>query len=78
MTRAKDHLHLHVPVRYYHRPRGGDDAHGFGKRSRFLTSEVRGLCRVTECSGVGVDADGELVEARPDRRITVSVDALFA
>ena len=77
MTRAKEDLHLHVPVRYYHRPRGGDDAYGFGKRSRFLTGEVQALCRVTECAGVGVDADGEPVETPPERRIAVSVDALF-
>ena len=29
------------PVRYYHRPRGIDDAHGYGKPSRFLTDEVQ-------------------------------------
>jgi DNA helicase-2/ATP-dependent DNA helicase PcrA len=77
MTRAQADLHLYVPVRYYHRPRGSDDAHGFGKRSRFLTEEVRALCRVTECAGVGVDAAGEPVEAPRERPIVVSVDALF-
>src|SRR2546430_5528096 len=37
VTRARRQLHLHVPVRYYHRPKGIDDAHGYGKPPRFLT-----------------------------------------
>ena len=39
LTRARRQLHLYVPVRYYHRPHGIDDAHGYGKPSRFLTDE---------------------------------------
>ena len=46
MTRARRQLHLYVPVRYYHRPSARDDAHGYGKPSRFLTDEVQGLCEV--------------------------------
>ena len=73
MTRARRRLYLHVPVRYYHRPRGIDDAHGYGKPSRFLTDEVRRTCELTR-SGERIAA------ARPDhppRKISVSVDALF-
>jgi len=33
---ARRQLHLYVPVRYYHRPNGSDDSHGYGKPSRFL------------------------------------------
>src|SRR5262249_5819581 len=40
MTRARRALHVYVPVRYHHRPHGNDDAHGYGKPSRFLTPEV--------------------------------------
>ena len=40
MTRARRELHLYVPVRYYHRPKGIDDAHGYGKPSRFFTDVV--------------------------------------
>jgi DNA helicase-2/ATP-dependent DNA helicase PcrA len=74
MTRGRQRLHLYVPVRYYHRPKGVDDAHGYGKPSRFLTPEVQGTCEV-----VRVD-DGFEGLRRPDhalRKITVSVDSLF-
>jgi DNA helicase-2/ATP-dependent DNA helicase PcrA len=87
LTRAQRDLHLYVPVRYYHRPRGVDDGHGYGKVSRFLTDEVQGLCRRTDCTGLGVEAGGGAAggNATPGgngaaggRRIEVSVDALFA
>ena len=48
MTRARRELHLYVPVRYYHRPRGIDDAHGYGKASRFLTDEVQRTCEAVQ------------------------------
>ena len=48
LTRAQRDLHLYVPLRYYHRPRGIDDGHGYGKASRFLTEEVQALCRRTD------------------------------
>lgn len=74
MTRARRELHLYVPVRYYHRPHGADDAHGYGKPSRFLTDAVQGCCVVVRTS-----EDSALPGAAPavNRRITVSVDALF-
>jgi DNA helicase-2/ATP-dependent DNA helicase PcrA len=87
LTRAQRDLHLYVPVRYYHRPRGVDDGHGYGKVSRFLTDEVQGLCRRTDCTGLGVEAGGGAAGgnttpggngAAGGRRIEVSVDALFA
>ena len=75
ITRARRRLHLYVPVRYYHRPHGRDDAHGFGKASRFLTPAVRETCEiVTLDEPVAMPTAGG--EASP-RRITVSVDALF-
>jgi DNA helicase-2/ATP-dependent DNA helicase PcrA len=74
MTRARRRLHLYVPVRYYHRPAGSDDAHGYGKPSRFLTPEVRGTCDVVR----SVEELGPPPRADPPRRrITVSVDALL-
>jgi DNA helicase II / ATP-dependent DNA helicase PcrA len=82
LTRAQRDLHLYVPIRYYHRPRGVDDGHGYGKVSRFLTDEVQALCRRTDCTGLGVDAagaaGGEPGPPADQRRIEVSVDALFA
>jgi DNA helicase-2/ATP-dependent DNA helicase PcrA len=74
MTRARRRLHLYVPVRYYHRPKGVDDAHGYGKPSRFLTDEVQRLCdlvRPAEQQARLGALGGE------PRRITVSVDSLF-
>jgi DNA helicase-2/ATP-dependent DNA helicase PcrA len=73
VTRARRRLHLHVPLRYYHRPKGIDDAHGYGKPSRFLTAEVQATCDVTRRP----EADGLLPASGPPRRIEVSVDALF-
>ncbi len=73
MTRARRQLHLHVPVRYYHRPNGRDDAHGYGKPSRFLTDEVQGLCEVVRPA----EQQSRLDASGRGRRITVSVDSLF-
>jgi DNA helicase-2/ATP-dependent DNA helicase PcrA len=74
MTRARRELHLYVPVRYYHRPRGIDDAHGYGKPSRFLTDEVRRTCEVIRA---GENSYGMDPARSPPRKITVSVDSLF-
>ena len=74
LTRARRQLVLYVPVRYYHRPKGVDDAHGYGKPSRFLTEEVRRTCDVTR------PVDALAASGRSNggpRRITVSVDGLF-
>jgi ATP-dependent DNA helicase UvrD/PcrA len=74
MTRARRQLHLYVPVRYYHRPKGTDDAHGYGKPSRFLTDEVQRLCEVVR-PPEQPDRFGAV--GGKQRRITVSVDSLF-
>jgi DNA helicase II / ATP-dependent DNA helicase PcrA len=74
MTRARRQLHLYVPVRYYHRPRGIDDAHGYGKASRFLTAEVQRLCDVVRPAEQTARSASA---GQGPRRITVSVDALF-
>jgi DNA helicase-2/ATP-dependent DNA helicase PcrA len=75
MTRARRTLQLYVPVRYHHRPQGRDDAHGYGKASRFLTPEVLAACDVTRLP----DEPPAPLGAQPvaGRRITVDPDALF-
>jgi DNA helicase-2/ATP-dependent DNA helicase PcrA len=75
MTRARRTLHLYVPVRYHHRPRGSDDAHGYGKPSRFLTGEVLACCDVTRLPDdpFAPGAGGRAAH----RAVTVSPDALF-
>jgi DNA helicase II / ATP-dependent DNA helicase PcrA len=75
LTRARRQLHLYVPVRYYHRPKGIDDAHGYGKPSRFLTEAVQQTCDVVRPDDDalnGVDPVGGAA-----RKISVSVDGLF-
>ena len=74
MTRARRQLHLYVPVCFYHRPRGIDDAHGYGKPSRFLTDEVQSTCDLVR---PGDDASKPGRTGAELRNITVSVDALF-
>jgi ATP-dependent exoDNAse (exonuclease V) beta subunit len=44
LTRTRTTLTIYVPLRYYHRPTGRDDAHGYGKQSRFLTPDAEALC----------------------------------
>ena len=73
ITRARRQLHLYVPVRYYHRPYGIDDPHGYGKPSRFLTDEVQHCCSI-------VRPPDPVTSIGPNpsrRRIEVSIDALF-
>jgi DNA helicase-2/ATP-dependent DNA helicase PcrA len=46
MTRARDDLWLHVPLRYHHHRQNtrGRDAHSYAPRSRFLSPAVAALC----------------------------------
>jgi DNA helicase-2/ATP-dependent DNA helicase PcrA len=74
ITRARRRLHVYVPQRYYHRPNGLSDSHGYGKASRFLTSDVKRLFDVIHAPPA---------EPTPSNRprdtplVDVSVDALF-
>ena len=36
LTRARDHLHVYFPLRYFHRRVGYDDRHHYGQLTRFL------------------------------------------
>jgi len=75
MTRARRTLTLYVPVRYHHRPHGRDDAHGYGKPSRFLTPEVLATCDVTRLPDDPLNPYGAPVVTK--RRLAVTPDALF-
>ena len=75
LTRARRRLHVYVPVRYYHRPAGRDDAHGYGCTSRFLTAAVQSLFTITRPPETPVPNPGDVAR---QRRIEVTVDALFA
>jgi len=43
VTRARDHLHIYFPLRYYHRRSGLDDAHHYAQLTRFLPDAARDL-----------------------------------
>jgi len=75
LTRARRGLTIYVPRRYYHRPNGRDDGHGYGKASRYLAPDVQALCDVTHLAD---DPAAAPAPAAPARRIAVSVDELFA
>ena len=63
MTRARDALHLYVPLRYYRRPKGLEDEHAYSQVSRFLTPEVR--ARFDERTVEPDDEDGRTTASRP-------------
>ena len=59
LTRARSALHVYVPSRYHHRPRGRDDSHGWTQPSRFLSDSVRSsFDEVT----VALDIGGQLAQ----------------
>jgi ATP-dependent DNA helicase UvrD/PcrA len=75
VTRARRSLAVYVPVRYYHRPRARDDAHGYGKPSRFLTERLQALCDLVR---VGEHEAESRTPARvAGGGIQVSLDHLF-
>ena len=74
LTRARRRLHVYVPARYYHRPHGGGDAHGYGQASRFLSQTVQRLFDATHPADRSFPTQGPGPQRR---RIEVSVDALF-
>jgi DNA helicase-2/ATP-dependent DNA helicase PcrA len=43
LTRARDHLYVYFPLRFYRRPRGLDDAHHYAQLTRFLPEPVQSL-----------------------------------
>jgi len=73
LTRARRGLTIYVPVRYFHRPRGIDDAGGFGKTSRFLTDDVQSLCELVQRD----ESPPPLVGAQIHEQVIVDVDTLW-
>jgi DNA helicase II / ATP-dependent DNA helicase PcrA len=73
LTRARQGLNIYVPVRYFHRPRGVDDASGLGKTSRFLTDDVQSLFEVVQ----PIESPPALVGTQIHEQVSVSVDALW-
>jgi DNA helicase-2/ATP-dependent DNA helicase PcrA len=68
MTRAKDHLHVIMPQRFFaHQQRANGDRHVYGTRTRFITASM--LDRFENCAW---PASGR--KARADRRSGEPVD----
>jgi len=57
MTRAKDHLYIYFPLRYYHSRFRRGDRHTYAQRSRYLTNDVVAMLdqQTTEGVAAGVD-----------------------
>jgi DNA helicase-2/ATP-dependent DNA helicase PcrA len=75
LTRARRELAIYVPRRYYHRPGARDDAHGYGKTSRFLDEHAVACCAVAQLAND--PAGGAGVSQLPAASVTASVDSLF-
>jgi len=61
VTRARDELHVHVPVRFHHHRGRLDDAHSTAARSRFLTTDVVAAMDREAVDGRRALADGGAV-----------------
>jgi DNA helicase-2/ATP-dependent DNA helicase PcrA len=72
MTRAKDHLHLIVPQRFYaHQQRTGGDRHMYAARTRFIPAEI--LDRFESCAWPSASADATAVATA--KRAAVDIGA---
>ncbi len=72
LTRAKDHLHVSFPQRFYHRRFGGDDRHSYAPLSRFLSPVADRFNPEVVASGDGTDEAGAVIADGAD-----PVDALL-
>ena len=78
VTRPRRALHVYVPLRYHHRPRGRDDAHTYGQPSRFLSDRVTACFdtdRTTHAERVDA-TDGPVIDAGV--QVGAALDALWA
>ncbi len=78
VTRPRRALHVYVPQRYHHRPRGRDDAHSWSQPSRFLSPAARRLMWETapaERERPGDAAAGPVGEAAA--RVAAQLEALW-
>ena len=74
MTRARDRMEIYFPLRYYRRPRGRDDAHGYAQLTRFIPEEIRRLFESTAPASPATLDDAGAVGARSGQ---VAVDAVL-
>ena len=75
VTRPRRTLHVYVPLRYHHRPRGRDDAHTYAQPSRFLSPAVRARF---DASSFDLGEDVVTVDARPAAAVVdLALDVLW-
>jgi DNA helicase-2/ATP-dependent DNA helicase PcrA len=78
LTRARSALHLYVPERYHHHPRGRDDSHGWAQPSRFLSDSVRAhLDEITAPAAGSATLDGA-PQVEASERVSIALDALWS
>ena len=78
MTRARDELTVHVPLRWHHHRQSsrGRDAHGYAQRSRFLTEAV--LATMDQGAAAIASRWDDPEAAGPARAASAEVDAYLA
>ena len=77
LTRAKNDLYVYFPLRYYHRPRGLDDAHGYAQLSRFITPTVKDTFDL-QPAFTGSPAEEAPIDHRPVAEVTKYLSDLFS
>ncbi len=76
LTRAKDHLHVSFPQRFYHRRFGADDRHSYAPLSRFLAPVVDHFAATAVRQTVAEDGPA-VVRTGPDP-VSALLDELFS
>jgi DNA helicase-2/ATP-dependent DNA helicase PcrA len=77
-TRAKNHLYVTHPLRYYTQPYGRSDNHGYAQRSRFLTADVMPHFVETLASPEAPKDDDTPLERATTAKIRGSVRSLWS
>jgi DNA helicase-2/ATP-dependent DNA helicase PcrA len=80
VTRPRRSLHVYVPLRFHHRPRGRDDVHTYAQPSRFLSEQVRRCFEQVDTvrADAGLDAVPDAVAVPAARQVADTLDALWA
>ena len=80
VTRARDHLHVYFPLRYYHRRGGLDDAHHYAQLTRFLSPAARDLFDAEHAGAAppAVTPTGEPASAGVGADVSRALEALWS
>ncbi len=60
LTRAREHLEVYFPLRYFHDRGGHGDAHNYAQLTRFLTPETLPMFDRVTAPGATIDLEAEL------------------